>query len=167
MPRQWKRRVAAALVALVGLCSPAQSGAPPEARPGAASRVAGDVVELTNAARRRGGREPLRANARLMRAAQMHAEQMARSRQLAHVLPTAAHPRIEDRLAAARYAWQAYGENVAMGQPGAAEALEGWMRSRGHRANILNPAFTEQGAGYAVDAAGRPYYVQVFAEPAS
>jgi hypothetical protein len=41
------------------------------------------------------------------------------------------------------------------------------MHSRGHRANIISPAFTELGVGYAVDRAGRPYYVQVFASPLS
>jgi uncharacterized protein YkwD len=57
--------------------------------------------------------------------------------------------------------------NVALGQSSAAEVLENWMRSRGHRTNILNPAFTEMGAGYAIDGAGRPSDVQVFAGPLS
>ena len=166
MPLQRQALSLAATIVLVGLCStPARSDAPAGARPGIASRVAGEVVHLTNAQRNRGGRVPLRANTRLMRAAQLHAEQMARTRRLAHVLPKAAYPRIEDRLAAARYRWQAYGENVAMGQPSAEDVVESWMRSRGHRKNILNPDFAELGVGYATDNAGRPYYVQVFAGP--
>jgi uncharacterized protein YkwD len=56
---------------------------------------------------------------------------------------------------------------VALGQSSAEKALDGWMHSRGHRTNILNPDFTEMGAGYAIDGAGRPYYVQVFARPLS
>ena len=126
-----------------------------------------EVVGLTNTERSRRGRAPLRANARLMHAAQLHAEQMARSRQLAHVLPKAAYPRIEDRLAAAKYGWQSYGENVALGQASGAAAVESWMHSRGHRENILNPDFTEIGVGLAKDKAGQPYYVQVFAGPLS
>ena len=47
----------------------------------------------------------------------------------------------------------------------AAQVLESWMHSPGHRTNILNRNFTEMGAGYSIDRAGRPYYVQVFAEP--
>ena len=131
------------------------------------SSVAAEVVDLTNVERIGHARTPLRANSRLMRAAQMHAEQMARAGQLAHVLPNAAYPRAEDRLAAANYRWQTYGENVALGQSSAAAVLESWMHSRGHRTNILNPDFTEMGAGYAIDRAGRPYYVQVFAGPLS
>jgi uncharacterized protein YkwD len=102
-----------------------------------------------------------------MRAAQVHAEQMARAREQAHVLPNAAYPRAEDRLAAAGYNWQTFGENLALGQASPAEAVRSWMHSRGHRSNIVSPAFTELGVGYAIDGDGRPYYVQVFANPLS
>jgi uncharacterized protein YkwD len=102
-----------------------------------------------------------------MRAAQVHAEQMARARQQAHVLPNAVYPRAEDRLAAAGYSWQSFGENLALGQSSPAEAVRSWMDSRSHRSNIVSPEFTELGVGYAIDRTGRPYYVQVFANPSS
>ena len=102
-----------------------------------------------------------------MRAAQVHADQMARARQQAHVLPTAAYPRAEDRLAAAGYRWESYGENLALGQASPAEVVRSWMDSRDHRRNIVHPEFTELGVGYAIDRAGRPYYVQVFAIPST
>jgi uncharacterized protein YkwD len=101
-----------------------------------------------------------------MHAAQVHAEQIARAGQPAHVLEGAAYPRAEDRLAAAGYRWRSYGENLALGQPTPASAVHSWMRSRSHRQNIVDPRFTELGVGYAIDRAGRPYYVQVFANPA-
>lgn len=146
---------------------PAPSAARPEAPARSASRVTAEVIELTNVERMRQHRGVLRANPRLMRAAQIQAEQMARARHLAHVLPKAAYPSAKDRLAAADYRWQTYGENVALGQSGAADVLRSWMHSRGHRTNILNAEFSEMGAGYAIDKAGRPYYVQVFARPLS
>ena len=156
------------MIGVVSLCStPAQSEAPLEARPAVTSRVTDKVVDLTKLERTRNGRASLRADARLMHAAQIQAEQMARAGQLAHLLPNAAYPSAGDRLAAADYRWQAYGENVALGQSSAEKALDGWMHSRGHRTNILKPDFTEMGAGYATDRAGRPYYVQVFAGPLS
>ena len=65
------------------------------------------------------------------------------------------------------YAWQAWGENLAAGQPTAADAVSTWMSSSGHRANILSTTFTELGGGYSTDAHGRAYYVQVFATPKS
>jgi len=125
------------------------------------------VVKLTNIERTHYRRPTLRANARLMRAAQLQANQMAQASQMAHVLPEARYPRMEDRIAAANYRWQTLGENVAFGQANAAKVVDSWMHSRGHRTNILNSTFTEMGAGYAVDRSGRPYYVQVFGRPLS
>jgi len=168
MPFQRKRFPAAAALCALALCS---SSAPlmarPPARSAAASSVAADVIDLTNVERARQHRGTLRTNPRLMRAAQIQAEQMAHARKLAHVLPRAAYPSAKDRLAAADYRWRTYGENVALGQSDAADVVRSWMHSRGHRTNILNADFSEMGAGYATDAAGRPYYVQVFGRPMS
>jgi uncharacterized protein YkwD len=161
MPDQRQRFRVATAICIVGVCSTALS-AVPGARLPVTSSVAAEVVDLTNVERTDRGRARLRANPRLMQAAQIHAEQMARAGRMAHVLPDAAYPRTEDRLAAADYRWQTYGENVAVGQSSAAAALDGWMHSPGHRKNILNPDFTELGTGYATDRAGRTYYVQVF-----
>lgn len=125
------------------------------------------VVDLTNAERTRAGLAALAPNTRLMRAAQMHAEQMAQTGRLDHVLPNTAYPRPEDRLAAVGYRWQSYAENVAFGQRTAAAVVSGWMQSAGHRANMMHPAYTEMGAGYARDSSARPYWVQVFGKPIS
>jgi uncharacterized protein YkwD len=135
--------------------------------PAPSSRVAADVITLTNLERTHNQRTALRADPRLMRAAQLQADQMAQAGHMAHVLPDARYPRTEDRIAAANYRWQTVGENVAFGQANAGKVLNSWMHSRGHRTNILNSTFTEMGAGYAVDRTGRPYYVQVFGRPLS
>jgi uncharacterized protein YkwD len=87
--------------------------------------------------------------------------------QMAHVLPAARYPEPEDRLAAVQYEWLAFAENVAYGQSNPSAAVSSWMTSSGHRANILNSSMTEIGTGFARDASGRPYYVQVFARPRS
>lgn len=39
------------------------------------------------------------------------------------------------------------GENLGRGQDSAAEVMEAWMGSPGHRDNILNSGFTEIGVG--------------------
>lgn len=153
---------------VIGVCSPpAQSAARSESPLAAAPTVAANVVELTNVERLHHQRAALHQNARLMRAAQLHATQMAAAGHMDHVLPDAPYPRAADRLAAVDYRWRAYGENVAFGQSSAEKVVDSWMHSRGHRANILNSTFTEMGAGYAVDRTGRPYYVQVFGTPRS
>ena len=105
------------------------------------------------------------AQPRLMTAAQLQADQVASHQILEHEVPNVRYPTPADRLAAAGYVWQAYGENLASGYRSAADAMNGWMNSPGHRANILNGNFTEVGVGYATDSTGRPYYVQVFGRP--
>ena len=162
---QLKRVGLTTVICIVGTCS-TFSGFGVAATPApTSSDVATKVFQLTNSERGNRGRARLRTNARLMQAAQLHAEQMARAGRPAHVLPNAVYPRAEDRLAAAGYRWQSYGENLALGQPSPAAAVRDWMHSRGHRRNIVSPDFTELGVGYAIDRAGRPYYVQLFANP--
>jgi len=123
------------------------------------------MVGLTNAERSQAGLPAFAASPLLMQAAQIHANQMVASGQMAHVLPGAQYPAPEDRLTAVGYQWQAYAENVAYGQTSPASALDSWMHSSGHRANILNAGLTELGTGFARDASGRAYYVQVFGRP--
>jgi uncharacterized protein YkwD len=132
---------------------------------GGASDIAGPIVQITNAERVNTGLPALRTSSRLMEAAQLHAEQMARLGRLEHVLSGGQYPKPEDRLAAADYQWSSYAENIAMGQTSAARVMDSWMHSSGHRANILSPNNTEIGIGFARDSAGRPYYVQVFGKP--
>jgi uncharacterized protein YkwD len=141
--------------------------APAVSRPPVPQAISLAVLELTNAERTRAGLSPLQGNGRLVRAAQLHAEQMVVVRRMDHVLSGVQYPAPADRLRAAGYDWRAYAENVAVGHRGAAEVVLAWMESPGHRANILNAKYTELGFGYAVDGNGRPYYAQVFGRPAS
>jgi uncharacterized protein YkwD len=152
------------LLVLAGCSSPAgPSGA--EAATPASSGAASDLASLTNAERRQAGLPPLAVSQSLMRAAQLQADQMASMGQMAHSLPGARYPEPQDRLAAVGYRWQAYAENVAYGQGNPSSAMSSWMRSSGHRANILNPGLTEIGAAVASGSDGRPYWVQVFGNP--
>jgi uncharacterized protein YkwD len=167
MARQPRHFTLTIVVCIVGICCPPAPSAGQSRRAAASSRVAADVVKLPNVERTQYRRPALRPNARLMRAAQLQANQMAQASHMAHVLPDARYPRMEDRIAAANYRWKMLGENVAFGQANAAKVVDSWMHSRGHRTNILNSTFTEMGAGYAVDRSGRPYYVQVFGRPLS
>lgn len=150
-----------AIVASGGASRPAP---PPTAEPGVAARR---VVEATNLARRDAGQPALAMDQKLMRAAQLHADQMAAQREMAHVLPAARYPELADRLEAVDYDWRAIAENIAAGTPTAEAVVAGWIRSPPHRANLLSDAYTAMGAGYAVAGDGRPYWVQVFARPLS
>jgi uncharacterized protein YkwD len=132
---------------------------------GGEAGVTSGIVDLTNVERSRAGVLPLRAEGRLMKAAQLQAEQMASLGRLDHVLKDGPYPAPKDRLAAVGYKWQAFAENIAFGQRGPEAVTESWMRSKGHRANMLNGSYTELGTGYAVAAGGRTYFVQVFGRP--
>jgi uncharacterized protein YkwD len=60
-----------------------------------------------------------------------------------------------DRVSAAGYAWSAIGENIAAGYPDVAAAVDGWMTSPGHCANIMTAAFRELGMACADNATSR------------
>jgi uncharacterized protein YkwD len=75
---------------------------------------------------------------------------------------------VGDRASEAGYRWRRVGENIAAGQESGKYAVAGWLSSPGHCANIMNPAFTEMGAAYAVDTSRdtpRVYWTQVFGAP--
>ena len=145
--------------------SPERPAARPASEAPSLSATLSAIIDLTNRERVANGLPAVRAEARLTNAAQIQADQMVRHNRMDHVLAEAQYPRPEDRLAAAAYIWQAYGENLAFGYADARGVVEGWMNSPGHRANILGPSFTEIGVGLTRDASGRPYYAQMFGRP--
>ena len=54
------------------------------------------------------------------------------------------------------------GENIAYGTVSADQMVAMWMRSPGHRANILSSHFTHLGVAAATTATGRTYGTQNF-----
>ncbi|HSW18905.1 MAG TPA: CAP domain-containing protein [Ramlibacter sp.] len=145
----------------------------PPAQANAAS-VAAEVLARVNQARalpRRcggdsfGAAPPLRANVALERAAAAHAQDMARHGYLDHQGRDGSSP--ADRASRAGYNWRSVGENIASGQPTAAEVVAGWLRSPGHCANIMQPGFSEMGVAFAVNQASEAgiYWAQTFGRP--
>jgi uncharacterized protein YkwD len=115
-----------------------------------------DVLARVNAARSAAGRRPLAPDTRLARVAAARAAAMARSGRLSHA-------GWERDLRDAGCKSRSLGENVASGYRTAGAVMEGWMRSRGHRANILEPRFASLGVGCAVDGGGTLWWTQDFA----
>lgn len=124
--------------------SPTPAAVPPAPPPPAEAEpapppdptCASDVLTCVNEARAANGIAPLAANPTLDGAAQSCADRMAASGQMTH---STDHP--------AGFSW--WGENIAQGYGSAAAVFAGWMGSEGHRANILNPAYSQMGIGYA------------------
>lgn len=119
------------------------------------------ILEQTNAERAKEMLRPYKLNTRLTQAAQAHSENMAKQGTLEHDLDG---KRPSHRISKTGYRWTAYGENIALA-PAPRLAMQRWMRSSGHKANILAKQYTEIGIGIARDAEGLYYVTQVFARP--
>jgi uncharacterized protein YkwD len=122
-------------------------------------RVRAELVTLINDERRRadkqgvprqatGGRQPLSVDSRLDAAAQRHADDMLAGSYFAHRDPDG--KTVRERARDAGFDWSAIGENIAEGQQSVKEVVESWMRSAGHRENILDRRYTRTGVGLAL-----------------
>ncbi len=119
------------------------------------------VVTLVNAERAKAGCGALKVNSKLTAAAQAHSQDQADHQEMAHKGSDGSE--LTDRLARVGYAWSGAAENVAWGQKTPAAVMDAWMKSSGHRTNILNCSYTEIGVGVATN--DGPYWTQVFGTP--
>jgi uncharacterized protein YkwD len=56
----------------------------------------------------------------------------------------------------------AVAENIAMGQSSASEAMNSWMNSSGHRANILGGGYSTIGVAAYTSSSGQIFWCQQF-----
>lgn len=164
------------LVALAGIVMSAAAAAPQsEKQPAgrqavfaAASENETALFKLINAERTRQGLPALTLDDRLGNAARLHSIDMAANKFFSHTGSNGS--RFDQRLTAAGYSWITGAENIYAGsgkyqEP--AECLKFWLNSSGHRANLLNPDFTQVGIGYTYDPASPmgSYYTADFGTP--
>jgi uncharacterized protein YkwD len=110
--------------------------------------------------------EPLEHSDALAAVARDHSRDMAARGYFEHDSPEGEV--VADRVRAAGVSYKKVGENLARiedSRSPAWEAIEGWMTSRSHRANLVEPDFVRGGVGVAVDADGVIYFTQVYLEP--
>lgn len=121
------------------------------------------AFEQTNAVRLQHGLRPFVWDGQLVQLARTHSENMARLGFFSHSTPVGL--RLKDRVRSAGISYQVIAENIAynMGydDPGAF-AVERWMISPGHRANILHAGFTSMAVGTFVAADGSVFLTQTF-----
>ena len=136
---------------------------PPATQPPAPppASTSSDAIALTNQARANAGLAALSANGALNNAAAAHSADQAARNQMTHTGSNGSNA--GDRIRAAGYSPSTWGENVAAGYSSASSVVAGWMASSGHRANILNPAFTQIGVASATAANGTRYWTMVLA----
>lgn len=129
------------------------------------------ALELVNEERRQRNLPPFEAEQDLDEAAQYHAADMLKRNYYAHESPEG--ETVMDRyIAAGGGRWQLVEENIAYCErctppvtPDNVERLhQGWMKSRPHRMNILDPGVDRFGFGIAIGDGGL-YAVQTFAGP--
>jgi uncharacterized protein YkwD len=142
-------------VALFGIAvaSPAEAAVP------ATVRMQSDIVHWTNAWRVKVGCKTLHLDANLARAARNHSAWMARTGTFSHV--GSGRSTFVARIKATGYS-APLSENIAWGYRSGAEVVNAWMKSPGHRANIVNCKAKSVGVGAVYAANGNPYYTQDF-----
>lgn len=124
------------------------------------------IMGLVNQARQREGLGLVRHNQVLEDEATQYACELIQYDFFDHVNPVTGTT-LSDRADNFDYKYLAIGENLAAGQPTPQEAFDDWMNSEGHRANILNPHFTELGIGIRTGGSFGIYWVQEFGRPTS
>jgi uncharacterized protein YkwD len=124
------------------------------------------MLVRVNAERATAGAPPFTLDPRLNAAAQSHAEDMLARSYYGHESPEGTRPR--DRIQAKGYQPEMVAENIARGALSVGDAVDGWLRSRDHRRNLLHPRLTEMGIGLAVGKDRTGYtalWVQTFGAP--
>lgn len=125
-----------------------------------------EILDLVNAERAAEGLNPVTWNSTLAEQADTYACEMVHYRFFDHVNPVTGST-LRDRAGQFGYDYLMIGENLAAGQRTPQQAMTDWMDSPGHRANILEPEFTELGVGIRLGGEYGYYWVQEFGRPHS
>lgn len=115
------------------------------------------VVDIVNRYRAQYGLSPVTLNTELSKVARLKSEDMKNKNYFSHTSPTYGSP--FDMMKQFGISYRKAGENIAMGQTTPEAVMTAWMNSDGHRANILDPDFTQIGVGYVADG---NYWTQMF-----
>lgn len=120
-----------------------------------------EVIRLVNVERDRAGCGSVALNTKLRTAIRLHVQELG-----THGGLYISHDSDDGRSFVDRIRAQGYdapgGENVARGQRNAADVMDSWMNSDGHRANILNCSFKAIGVGVTEGVDGTLVWGQVF-----
>jgi uncharacterized protein YkwD len=135
------------------------SSAPASAATTSNSTYETRVVALTNDARVKNGCAALRTEAKLTTAARAHSTDMVAYNYFSHTGRDGST--FVTRAKRAGYS-SAIGENIAWGYRTPEAVVDAWLKSPGHRANILNCKAKAVGVGLAKKADGTPYWTQLF-----
>jgi uncharacterized protein YkwD len=141
-----RRKMTVGIFRLIAVAAVLTVGALHAGAASAQTSPATRLIDYVNSARIANGLPVLIQQVRLTNAALAHVRDMAENNIVGHEGSDGST--LEQRVTRAGYAWTAVAENVAAGQTTVQQVIREWMKSPGHRENILNTDFREIGAGH-------------------
>jgi uncharacterized YkwD family protein len=133
---------------------------PRDSRSVIVSKFSVEVAKLVNRERAKRGLPALKLDGKLTQLAQAKAEDMRKRKYFSHTSPAYGSAfQMMDKFGV-RYSCA--GENIAKGQESPLEVVTDWMKSPGHKRNILNPDFDTIGVGHSQE-----IWVQMFIQAKS
>ena len=118
-----------------------------------------EVFNLINKQRTANGLSALKVDNEVQRVAKIKAQDMVNSNYFSHNSPTYGSP--FEMLQKFKVSYKTAGENIA-GNSSNSGAVNAWMNSSGHKANILNNSFNYTGIGVISSPKYGKVYVQMF-----
>lgn len=118
-----------------------------------------ETFDLINQQRKNAGLSVLAIDNELQRVARIKAQEMVDKNYFSHTSPTYGSP--FDMMNSFKISYRTAGENIA-GNSSNSGAVNAWMNSPGHKANILNASFTHTGLGVVSSPKYGKVYVQMF-----
>ena len=118
-----------------------------------------EVFNLINKQRTANGLSALKVDNEVQRVAKIKAQDMVNNNYFSHNSPTYGSP--FEMLQSFKVSYKIAGENIA-GNSSNSGAVNAWMNSLGHKANILNGSFNYTGIGVVSSPKFGKVYVQMF-----
>ncbi len=118
-----------------------------------------EVFNLINQQRTNNGLSALKVDSEVQRVARIKAEDMVTNNYFSHTSPTYGSP--FDMLKSFKISYKTAGENIAANSSNSG-AVNAWMNSSGHKANILNSSFNYTGIGVVNSYKYGKIFVQMF-----
>lgn len=118
-----------------------------------------EILNLINKQRTNNGLQELKVDEEVQRVARIKAEDMVTNNYFSHQSPTYGSP--FDMLKSFKISYKTAGENIAANSSNSG-AVNAWMNSSGHKANILSSSFNYTGTGVVSSPKYGKIFVQVF-----
>ena len=143
-----------------GVLAISEQGVPLDDSYGASNPYITEVLDLVNAERAKNGAGPLVTTGELNAAAAVRAVEVSKS--FAHYRPDGSL--CFTVLTDFNISSSARAENIAGNFRSPEQVVSAWMKSEGHKKNILNASYNKIGIGVFTDSAGKLSWVQLFTD---